>query len=78
MPNMLICYIHVYGICDHSAPAAVEEYRRFAMRRIPDHRVVCKASNTLCVWGTLPSARVSTEKACQEHLKEQENVREMV
>jgi hypothetical protein len=31
---------YVYGFCDGSATAAVEEYRRrFRMRRIPDLRV---------------------------------------
>ena len=44
MPNML----YVYGFCDGSATAAVEEYRpRFLMRRIPDRRVFSKVFNTL-------------------------------
>ena len=32
--------LYVYGFCDGSATAAVEEYcRQFPMRRIPDRRV---------------------------------------
>jgi len=33
--------MHVYGLCDGSATAAVEEHRRrFPMRRIPDRNVL--------------------------------------
>ena len=53
--------IYVYGFCDGSATAAVEEYcRRFPMRRIPDRRVFYKVFNTLRECGTLPSAHVSS------------------
>ena len=35
--------LYVYGFCDGSATAAVEEYRRwFPVGRIPDHRVFSK------------------------------------
>ena len=40
--------LYVYGFCDGSTTAGVEEYlRRFSMRRIPDRRVFFKVSNTL-------------------------------
>ena len=49
----------VYGFCDGSATAAVEEYRRrFPMGRIPDRRVFYKVFNTFRECGTLPSVRV--------------------
>jgi hypothetical protein len=44
---MLLCFIHVYGFCDDSATAAVEECRRFAVHRIwiiecfPRHSIHC-------------------------------------
>ena len=45
---------YVYGFCDGSATAAVEEQRRrFLMRRIPDLRVFSKVFNTLRECGTL-------------------------
>ena len=56
--------MYVYGFCDGSGTAAVEEYRRrFPMRRIPDRRVFYKFFNTLCECGTLPSAHFSSELA---------------
>jgi hypothetical protein len=40
--------LNVYGFCDGSATAAVEEYRqRFPMRRIPDRRLFAKVLNSL-------------------------------
>jgi hypothetical protein len=71
--------LYVYGIWDGSASAAVEEYhRRFAVRRNSDHRVFSKVFNTLRECGTLPSARVSSEQARQQHVEEQENILEIV
>ena len=67
--------LYVYG----SATAAVEEYcRRFAMRRIPDRRAFCKVFNTLRECGPLPSAHVSSERACKQNMEEQENTFDMV
>jgi len=67
--------MYVYGFCDSSAIAAVEEYRRwFPMRRIPDRRVFYKVFNTLRVCGTLPSAHVSSERARKLNMEEQENI----
>ena len=67
--------IYVYGFCDGSATAAVEEYcRRFPMRRIPDRRVFYKVFNTLRECGMLPSAHVSSERARKQNMEEQENI----
>ena len=58
--------LYVYGFCDGSATAAVEEYRRrFPVRRIPVRRVFFKVCNTLRECGTLPNAHVSSERACK-------------
>jgi hypothetical protein len=58
--------LYVYGFCDGSATAAVEEYcRRFPMHRIPDCRVFSKVFNTLYESGTLSSANVSSDQTCQ-------------
>jgi len=71
--------MYVYGFCDGSATAAVEEYRRrFPMRRIPDRTVFYKVFNTLHECGTLPSAYVSSERACKQNMEEQENILDMV
>ena len=71
--------MYVYGFCDDSATAAVEEYRRrFPMHRIPDRRVFYKVFNTLCECGTLPSAHVSSEWARKQNMEEQESILDMV
>ena len=71
--------MYVYGFCDGSATAAVEEYRRrFPTRRIPDRRVFYKVFNTLRECGTLPSAHVSSERARKQNTEEQENILDMV
>jgi len=71
--------MYVYGFCDVSATAAVEEYRRrFPMRRIPDRRVFYKVFNTLHECGTLPSAHVSSERARKQNMEEQKNILDMV
>jgi len=71
--------MYVYGCCDGSATAAVEEYRRrFPMRRIPDRRVFYKVFNTLRECGTLPTAHVSSERARKQNMEEQENIPYMV
>jgi hypothetical protein len=69
----------VYGFCDDSVTVAVEKYcRRFPLRRIPDRRAFSKVFNTLCEYGTLPSSHVSSERARQQYVEEQENILEMV
>jgi hypothetical protein len=80
MPNMLIMLImlYVYGFCDGSATAAVEYHRQFPLRGILDLRVFFKVFNTLRERGTLPSAHVSSKRACQQHAVEQGNILEMV
>lgn len=55
--------IFVYGFCNGSAPAAVEEYRRrYPGRVVPNRKVFCRIFNNLRVKGTLPSAQVSSER----------------
>ena len=62
--------MYVYGFCDGSATAAVEEYRRrFPIRRIPDRRVFYKVFSTLRECGTLPSAHVSSEQARKQNTR---------
>jgi len=69
----------VYGFCDGSATAAVEEYCRwFPMCRILNRRVFYKVFNTLRKCGTLPSAHVSSERARKQNMEEQENILDMV
>jgi len=72
-------YADIYGFCDGSATAAVEEYRReLPMSKIPDRRVFYKVFNTLRECGTLPSAHVSSERARKQNMEEQENILDMV
>jgi len=62
--------MYVYGFCDGSATAAVEEYRRrFPIRRITDRRVFYKVFNTLRECGTLPNAHVSSERARKQNME---------
>ena len=58
MPNAEYAdMLYVYGFCDGSAKAAVEEYRRrFPMRRFPDRREFSMVFSTWRECGTLPSA----------------------
>jgi len=71
--------MYVYGFCDGSVTADVEEYRRrFPMRRIPDRRVFYKVFNTLRECCTLPSAHASSERARKQNMEEQENILDMV
>jgi len=70
--------LYVYGFCDCSANAAVEEYhQRFPMRRTPDRRSFSKVLNTSHECGTLPTAHVSSEQA-RQHVQEQESILEMI
>jgi hypothetical protein len=71
--------LNVYGVCVGRAQTAVEEYCRwFHTCRISDRRVFHKIFNTLRECGTLPSAPVSSERARQQNVEEQENILEMV
>jgi hypothetical protein len=61
------------------ASAAVEEYFLwFPVRRIPDHRLFSKLFNTLLESGMLLSAHVTSERAYQQHVEEQENILDIV
>jgi hypothetical protein len=64
--------------CDGCDTAAVEYRRRFLVCRIPDRRVFSKVFDTLREHSTLPSAHVSLERACQQHVDEQKKILEMV
>ena len=71
--------LYVDDFCDGSGNIAVEEYRRrVPVRRIPDLSVFSKVFNTLRECGTLPSVHVSSERARQQHVKEEKNILEMV
>jgi hypothetical protein len=70
--------LYVYGFCDGSATATVEEYRRrFPILIIPDRRVFSKLFSTFREDGTLPSAHISSERA-RQHMEEQENILDMI
>jgi hypothetical protein len=70
--------LYVYGFCDGSGTATVEEYCRwFPTRRIPNRRLFSKVFNTLRERGRPPSAQVSSERARHQHAEEQENIVEM-
>jgi hypothetical protein len=71
--------LYVYGFCDGSVTAAVEECRRrFPMRRISDRKVFSMVSSTLRESDMVPTPHVSLESARQQHVEEQENILEMV
>jgi hypothetical protein len=71
--------LYIYGFCDCSANAAVEEYCQwFPTHRAPDCKVFSKVFNTLHECHTLPSAHVPSEQARQQHVAEHENILEMV
>jgi hypothetical protein len=70
--------LYVYGFCDGSATAVVEECRlRFPVCRIPERGVFSMVFNTLPESGTLLSAHDSSERA-RQHVEEQESILEMV
>jgi hypothetical protein len=71
--------LYVYSSCDCSSNAAVAEYcQLFPTYTTPNHRVFSKVFDTLHECGTFPSAHVSSEQACQQHVEEQESILEMV
>lgn len=71
--------VFVYGFCNGNATAAVEEYRRrFPRERAPDKNVFIRVFNKLCETGTLPSAKITSEKADRQTLEEVENILDLV
>ena len=59
----------VYGFCNGSSTAAVEEYRqRFPHHRHPNKNVFIRVFNKLCETGTLPSADITSERATRQGL----------
>ena len=71
--------IYVYGFCDGSATAALEECRRrFPLRRFPDRRQFYKVFIILRECCTLPSLHVSSEQARKQNMEEQDNLLDMV
>ena len=79
MPYIFTNVEYIYGFCEGSCTAVVEEYRRrFPIRRIPDRRVFYKVFNILRECGRLPSAHVSSERARKQDMEEQENILDMV
>lgn len=71
--------VFVYGFCNGSATAAVEEYRRrFPHQRTPDKNVFIRIYNKLCETGMLPSANITSERATRQGLDEVENILNLV
>ena len=70
------CDMHfVYGFCNGSALAAVEEYRRrFPDRRTPSRRVFTRIHQTLRDTGCLPSVKVRSEREVIGTIDTQENI----
>ena len=62
----------------YMCPVSNEYRRRFPVLRIPDRRVFSKVFSILRECGTLPSARVSSERARQQNVEEQKSILEMV
>jgi len=63
------CDMHfVYGFCDGTARAAVDEYqRRFPDRKIPSRGVFSRIHPTMRETGCLPSVAVQSEREVIEH-----------
>lgn len=71
--------VFVYGFSNGNATAAVEEYRRrFPRQRMPDKNVFIRVFNKLCETGTLPSAKITSERATRQGLEEVENILDLV
>ena len=69
----------VYGFCNDSALAAVEEYRRrFPDGRTPSRRVFTRILQTLRDTGCLPSDAVRSEREVTGTIDTQENILHMV
>jgi hypothetical protein len=74
------CDMHfVYGFCNGSARAAVEEHQRhFPDWRIPSTRVFTRIHQTLCDTGCLPSFAIQSERPVVGTINTRENILEMV
>ena len=74
------CDMHfVYGFCNGSAHAAVEEYQRhFPNQRIPSRGVFTRINRTLRDTGCLPSVAVRSEREVVRTINTRENILEMV
>jgi hypothetical protein len=69
----------VYGFCDGSVLAAVEEYRRrFPDRRIPSRHVFTHIHQTLRDNGSLPSVSEQSEREVVRTINTRENILQMV
>jgi len=67
--------VYVYGYCNGSANAAVDEYRRsYPLRRTPNRAVFTNVLRALCECGTLPSVHVSSERRSIQTVEEQEEI----
>jgi len=67
--------VYVYGYCNGSANAAVDEYRRrYPLRRTPNRAVFTNVFRALCECGTLPSIHVSSECRSIQTVEEQEEI----
>ena len=74
------CDMHfVYGFCNDSALASVEEYRRrFPDRRTPSRSVFTRIHQTLRDTGCLPSVKVRSEREVIGTIDTQQNILHMV
>jgi len=70
------CDMHfVYGFCDGSARAAVEEYqKRFPDRRIPSRSVFTRIHQILRDTGSLPSVSLQSEREVVRSINTRENI----
>jgi len=67
--------VFVYGVCDGSATAAVQEYRqRYPHRRIPSARTFSATFLTLRETGSLPSAKFHYDRFRQHDVVLEENI----
>lgn len=71
--------VFIYGFCNGSATAAVEEYRqRYPHHRHPTRNVFIRVFSNLCENGNLPSANITSERATRQGLGEVENILDLV
>ena len=67
--------VYMYGYCNGSANAAVDEYqRRYSLRRTPNRAVFTNVFHALREFGTLPSVHVSSECKSIQTVEEQEEI----
>ena len=74
------CDMHfLYGFCDGSAHATVDEYHRhFPDRRVLSRGVFSHIHQTMRETGCLPSVAVQSEREVVQLINTRENVLEMV